>query len=70
MSMEKTLTVRVTKELHTALKVKAAQSQVSLSQVVRWLLQGWLDNMIVVGKAAGPLGNSREKEIAKGDTND
>lgn len=53
--MEKTLTVRVTKELHTALKVKAAQGQVSLSQVVRWLLQGWLDNMIVVSEAVEPF---------------
>lgn len=60
--MEKTLTVRVTKELHTALKVKAARGQVSLSQVVRWLLQGWLDNMIVVGEAIGPLRNSHESE--------
>lgn len=60
--MEKTLTVRVTKELHTALKVKAAQGQVSISQVVRWLLQGWLDSMIVVGESAGPLSNSCESK--------
>lgn len=53
--MEKTLTVRMTKELHTAFKVKAAQGEVSLSQVVRWLLQGWLDNMIVVGEVVGSL---------------
>ena len=60
MPVEKTLTVRVTKELHTAFKVKAAQGQVSLSQVVRWLLQGWLDNMIVVGETVGPLRNPLE----------
>ena len=62
--MEKTLTVRVTKELHTALKVKAARGQISLSQVVRWLLQGWLDNMIVVGSREQEVNGADEAQIA------
>ena len=41
--MEVKLTVRIPKTLHIAIKVKAAQEDRTVSDVVRTLLQRWLE---------------------------